>query len=349
MRIYPLPIFWLGALSWMMVALSGCNYHYHTGLQLGREGRFEEANIEFRRAYTMSPDDADYREAFLRTAAKTSEDLLERYHRYVRDKKYEMAFRRLEQARTLTPHDSRILEELNKWYRILVAGEIDLVQIKSLHNQIPLSDQIQLTVWINTPNALRRLEAPVNYQSGVFYVEDILYDPPQDLLMMYTLHSIGVKLINDSTGNESIKRFVDFKTPVLIEVRGTLEGADNDLISVSRFYPFEMLRASNTDEFWYPSKTLRYALMLDSDAIKVSSSEGQKIGFLPQILYINKRERRYFLDFGQLQLFQKRVGGAWSFRRLVDRERDYLRKLQQNLLLNTYFYYREGGYPYLAQ
>lgn len=332
----------------LLILVSGCNYNYHTGLKLESEGRFEEANIEFHRAYTRSPDNDTYREAYQRTAEKTTEDLFERYQQYVKEKKYDMAFRRLKQARTLSPHDKRIQDEQKKWYRILVAGGVDLVQIKSLHNQIPLSDQILLMVRINTPNALRRLEAPVNYQTGTFYVEDILYDPPQDLLMMYSLNSVGVKLVNNSTGRERFKRFVDFKTPVLVEVRGTLKGESRDLVSVSRFYPQQQLRKSNHDQFWYPSRGIRYALLLDGNEIQVSSSV-KKIGFLPQMLYINKQERRYFLDFGQLQLYQKNTGGIWSFRRVVDEERAYLRKLQKNLLLNTYFFFREGGYPYVVK
>lgn len=337
---------WL--VSGMLLFISGCNYNYHTGLKLESEGRFEEANLEFHRAYTRSPDNKDYQDAYLRTAEKTVEDLMERYHRYVKEKKYSIAFRRLEQARTLSPGDARVKDEEKKWYRILIAGKVDLVQIKSLHSQIPLTDQIQLTARFNTPNALRRLEAPVSNQNGTYYVEDILYDPPQDLLMLYSLNSIGVKLINNSTGRERFKRFVDFKTPVLIEVRGQLKGNDKKLASVSRFYPFAELQKSNHDQFWYPSRGIRYALLLDGDAIKVTSSS-ERIGFLPQILYINKRERRYFLDFGQLQLYQKKTGGVWSFRRLVDEKRGYMKNLQKNLLLNTYFYFREGGYPYLAK
>ncbi len=338
----------IGLLSGFLIFLSGCNYNYHTGVKLESQGRFEEANIEFHRAYTRSPGNETYQDAYRRTAQKTTEDLFDRYHQYLKEKKYAIAFRRLEQARTLSPNDSRIKIELKKWYRILVAGKVDLVQIKSLHNQIPLTDQILLTVRINTPNALRRLEAHVNYQTGTFYVEDILYDPPQDLLMMYSLNSIGVKLINNSTGSQKFKRFVDFKTPVLIEVRGDLTGNDQDLVSVSGLYPVKQLQQSNHSKFWYPSRGIRYALLLDKNVIRVTSSV-EKIGFLPQILYINKRERRYFLDFGQLQLYQKKTGGIWSFRRLVDEKREYLKNLQKNLLLNTYFFFREGGYPYIIK
>jgi len=338
----------IGLLFCAVLLLSGCNYHYHTGLNLEAEGRFEEANIEYHRAYTRYPDNETYRDAFQRTAQKTTTNLMDRYQRYVKEKKYAMAFRRLEQAQTLLPNDPQINIELKKWYRILVAGKVDLVQIKSLQDQIPLMDQILLMVRLNTPNALKRLEAPVDYQTGTFYVEDILYDPPQDLLMLYSLNSIGVKLVNNTTRNEQFKRFVDFKTPVLIEVRGDLKGVDKGLEPVSSFYPLADLRQANSDQFWYPSRGIRYALHLDGNVIKVSSSVN-KVAFLPQLLYINKRERRFFLDFGRLQLYQKKAGGVWLFRRLVDEKRGYLKNLQKNLLLNTYFFFREGGYPFIVE
>lgn len=331
--------------SWI---ITGCNYNYYTGMKLESEGRFEEANIEFHRAYTRTPSNKKYKEAFQRTAHKTTEDLLIRYEQYVKEKKYSIAFRRLEQARTLSPMNTRINLELKKWYRILIAGKVDLVQIKSLSNQIPLTDKIELTVRINSPNALRRLEAAVDYQTGIFHVEDILYDPPQDLLMMYSLNSIGVKLLNNSTESERFMRFVDFKTPVLIEVRGDLIGTDEGLIGVEQYYPVTLLNQSNNGDFWYPSRGIRYALLLDKTEIKVSSSV-DRIEFLPYILYINKKERRYFLDFGNLQLSQKKTGGVWSFRRLIDNKRVYLDDLQKIILLKTYFFYREGGYPYVVK
>jgi len=346
--LVPLRMIKLGLILMIGLVFSGCNYNYHTGLQLEAEGRFEEANIEFHRAYTRSPGNDKYKDAYHRTAQKTTEDMLIRYEQYVKEKKYAIAYRRLEQARTLSPHHPRIDLELRKWYRILIAGKLDLIEIKSLNSQIPLTDQVVLTVRINSPNVVRRLEAPVDYQTGMFYVEDILYDPPQDLLMMYSLHSIGVKLINNSTESERFKRLVDFKTPVLIEVRGDLTGTDEGLVAIDNYYPVDLLSQSNSGDFWYPSRGIRYALLLDANKIQVSSSVN-KIDFLPHMLYINKKERRYFLDFGNLQLAQKKTGGAWSYRRFIDEKRAYLRELQKNILLNTYFFYREGGYPYVVK
>lgn len=330
----------------LLLITQSCNYNYYRGTQLEEQERYEEANIEYHRAFTASPNNEKYREAFLRTAAKTTEDLLERYEKYVSEKRYTLAFRRLQQAHTLTPENPTVIEEMKKWYRILLAGKVDLVEIKSLNNQIPLTDQIILEVRFNTPNVTRRLEAKIDYATKIFYVEDVLYDPPQNLLMLYSINSIGVKLVNNSTKQSQFKKFVDFKVPVLVDVRGQLTAGDKDLTAVSEYYPLNLLNKRGDQSFWYPTRGIRYSLVLNEDIVEVESS-AERTDFLPQILYINKKDRRYFLDFGHLQLAQRRTGGSWSFRRIVTEDREYMDQLEKNLILNPYFYYREGGYPFV--
>ena len=332
----------------LMGSVQSCNYNYYRGVELESQGRFEEANIEFHRAYTGSPGNEEFKEAYSRTAKLTTEDLLERYQRYIEAKKYQLAFRRLEQAQILSPENPVIKKELKKWFRILLAGKIELAQIKSLRNQIPFSDQIFLEVRINSPNVSKVLKATVDYQTQIFSVDDILYDPPQNLLMFYSLNSIGVALVNNLSGQKRFKRFIDFKTPVLVNVQGTLKDKGQDLVSISGYYPVNQLKNSHSNTYWYPARGIRYSLQLDETEIKVNSSVPH-IDFLPQLLYINRKDKRYFLDFGHLQLFQKKTGGLWSFRRILDEKRVYLMDLRKNLILNPYFYYREGGYPFVAQ
>lgn len=343
---YKSGVFFSLLIMFFLILLSGCNYNYFRGLELEKDERYEEANIEFHLAFTQSPNNQKFRDAYLRTAEKTTIDLLARYEIYVKEKKYVIAFQRLQQAQTLSPDHPKILKELKKWYRILLAGKVDLVQIKSLRNQIPLTDQIILEVRINSANITRVLEAPVDYQTHTFSVEDILYDPDQDMLMLYSINSIGVKLVKNSTGQKRFKKFVDFKTPVLVEVQGNLAASDSELTPVEKYYPLNSLNAHNDKQFWYPSRGIRYKLLLDKDRVRVNSSV-KRFGFLPQILYMNKKDRRYFLDFGVLELFQKNIGGLWSFRRSISEDRQYLRNLQKNLMLNPYFFFREGGYPFV--
>jgi tetratricopeptide (TPR) repeat protein len=323
-----------------------CNYNYYQGLKLEKLGRFEEATIEFHRAYTSSPEDDDYREAYLRMATRTTEDLLERYEKYRNEKQYLTAFRRLEKANTLTPDHPKVQEELKKWYRVLLAGKVDLVEIRAMNNQIPLTDQIVLEIRFNTPNVTRSLEAPIDYQTKTFSVEDILYDPPQNLLMLYSINSIGVKLVNSTTRQVQFLKFIDFKTPVLVDVQGELNPNQTTLTSVSDYYPYQLLSNQEDQSYWFPKPGLRYSLVLKNDRISVNSSVSQT-DFLPQLLYINREDRRYFLDFGHLQLAQKKVGGLWTMRRHVTEGREYLKELRKNLILNPYFYFREGGYPFV--
>lgn len=343
---YDYRIFLILLAGMLLLLFQGCNYNYYRGMQLEEEGRYEEANIEFHRAYTGSPGTEKYKQAYLRTAAKTTEDLLERYSKYVKQKKYLMAFRRLEKANSLTPENPRVREEMSKWFRILLAGKLDLTEIRSMSNQIPLTDQIILEIRFNTPNITRRLEASVNYETKIFSVEDVLYDPPQNLLMLYSINSIGVKLVDRTSRQAQFKKFIDFKTPVLVDVQGKLREKQNDLTPVSEFYPNRLIENYAGNKFWYPSRGVRYSLLLDSDAIYVKSSNSH-IDFLPKILYINREDRRYFLDFGHLELAQKKIGGLWRFRRVVAKEREYLQLLRKNLILNPFFYYREGGYPFI--
>ncbi len=331
----------------VLFGIQGCNYNYYRGMELEELGRYEEANIEFHRAYVASPNDEDYKAAFRRTAEKTTEDLLARYERYKEDKQYLMAFRRLEKANALSPGHPTVQAELKKWYRILLAGKVDLVQIRSLSNQVPLTDEIILEIRFNTPNITRRLEAPIDYQTRTFSVEDVLYDPPQNLLMLYSINSIGVKLVNSSTRQSQFKKFVDFRVPVLVDVQGNLESTQSKLTPVSKFYPFNLLTDDKERQFWYPQAGPRFSLKLDKDRISVNSSVNQ-IDFLPQILYINREDRRYFLDFGHLQLAQRTSSGVWTIRRNVTEGREYLQELRKNLILNPYFYYREGGYPFVG-
>lgn len=347
-RAVPITLFRvLILLSILAVWLQSCNYNYYRGMELEAKGRFEEANIEYRRAFTNSPGNEKYREAFARTAERTTTDLLDRYQKYLDEKKYRLAYRRLEQAQALSPENLIIKNELKKWFRILLAGRVELAQIKSLRNQIPFTDQIYLEVWLNSPSVSRVLKASVDYQTQIFSVDDILYDPPQNLLMLYTINSIGVALINNSSGQKRFKKFVDFKTPVLVKVQGALQDAGNDLMPIADFYPIDKLKLSSSQLYWYPARGIRYSLSLHGNKIEVDSSVS-KIDFLPQILYINRKDKRYFLDFGHLQLFQKKTGGLWSFRRIVNEERAYLSDLKKNLILNPYFYFREGGYPFVS-
>ena len=325
-----------------------CDYNYYLGQELEKEARFEEANIEYRKAVSSNPDNIQFKNAFKRTSAKTVEDLVIRYKNYLNQKEHLLAYNRLKRAIKLDPKNEYLLEEQKKWFRILSAGKIEF-EFRSLRNSLQLADEMQLAVKINTFNQDNRLIADIDNHTGIFVVEDVLYNPPTDLLMFYSISSIGIKLVNvfSNTKSDEYKSLVSLRTPVLTKISGNLNLPDNQLKQVNQYWPFELLKKQESKEFWYPpNRLLRYTLKLEGNRILVSSSNS-KLDFLPQIIYMNKKDRRIFVDFGNLKMEQTQIDGRWSFRRKINQERLYLKYLEKNVILSPYFYFREGGYPFV--
>lgn len=326
---------------------ASCNYNYYVGQQMEEEKRYEQANIEYHRAYTDDPDDDDFKSAYKRTGRETVIDLLKRYKKYLNEKKFRSAFNRLERARVLEPENEIVLNELKKWVRVLAAGKVSM-KFKSLKRELQLADRMQLGVRINTPSPEQRLFATVDDQSGLFFAEDVLYDPPQDLLMFYSIGSIGVKLSKSVPGSRSFrknefKNFINLRTPVLTKISGKLDVPGTERKRASEFFPYDLLKKAETPTSWTPPRGIRYSLELNKDRITVKSSV-KYIDFVPQLMYLNHQDRRVFFDFGHIEIQQKKPGGAWSFKKLVQAERDYYKSLTDNLILNPYFYFREGAF-----
>ena len=49
---------WLALIS--LLVITGCSLHYDTGKELESEGRYEEASIEYHRAFVDDPDAVSY-------------------------------------------------------------------------------------------------------------------------------------------------------------------------------------------------------------------------------------------------------------------------------------------------
>lgn len=331
--------------SVLVLALSGCNYNYYQGKKLEEEARYEEANLEYKRAYTSSPGDDDFQEAFERTATKTTEELLLRYQRYINEGKMDMAFGRLTQAQTLTPHHPVVLQELRKWTRVLVAGKVEF-QFESLKRLIPLAEKMQLVVRLNTADPRKVLIAPIDNQTKTFAVEDLIYNVSQKDLIFYSINAIGVHLQKSGERDKRLVKFVDFRIPIPQDVTGSLDSLGQTKQDVGSLYPANVLAQAAAPEPWRPSRNLSYSLKLKGRSIAVESSN-QKIDYLPQLLYINAEDRRIFIDFGVLECVQKRQGGLWSYRRRPSPERAYLADLKNNLVFTPYFYFREGAYHFI--
>ncbi|OGG93719.1 MAG: hypothetical protein A2508_08530 [Candidatus Lambdaproteobacteria bacterium RIFOXYD12_FULL_49_8] len=329
------------------LALAGCNYNYYQGKELEEGGRFEEANIEYHRAYTSDPGDEDYQNAFERTAEQTTEDLLLRYQQYLDQGKMEIAYDRLKKAKNLSPNHPVVLRELRRWTSVLIAGKVDF-SFESLKSQIPLADEMELLVRINTSDPQKILDAKVDNRTHIFAVEDVIYNVSQKDLIFYSLNSIGIKLSKKTSHDARFIKFVDVKIPYPKDVNGSLDSLGDDLKPVEQIYPLEELSRSAAPEDWVASRGLVYSLELKGDRIWVESSNGN-IDYLPQLLYINNQERRIFLDFGKLNCIQRRRGGFWTFKRVIEPERQYLKELRTNLMYFPYFYFREGAYAFVKK
>ncbi|MDH5559992.1 MAG: hypothetical protein OEY59_03965 [Deltaproteobacteria bacterium] len=332
-----------------LFAVVSCNYNYHIARNLEKEKRYEEANIEYQRAFTRSPSNDNYKLGYLRTAKHTAESLLARYDNYLGQEKYKLAYQRLKQAQTLAPDHPKVNGELRKWYLVLLAGKIDF-QFKTLKNQIPLTDRMILEIQFNTSNAKKKLTAQIDYQTRTFSVEDIVYDPNQDLshLMFYSINSIGVRLISQTYSLNRYEKFIDFKAPLLKNMSGSLSRNGDMLTPIRNQFSSGLTGLFNEGPFWYPSEGIQYSLEMDRNKILVQS-EAENIDFLPQVLYMNRKNQRFFFDFGKLEIYQNRVGGLWSFRRAQGETREYIGKLKENLLLDPYLYYRDGAFPFIRK
>ena len=342
----------------LIFIFSGCNYHYYQGKKLEEAERYEEANIEYHRAFADDADDDDYREAYIRTAKLTLNGLMKRYYRYVKENKFKMAFSRLEHARRLNPDSQEVKQELRKWRRILLSGKVTM-KSPVRKEDIPLADEMNLAIRLNSPNPESRLMAYIDIKTGIFFVEDILYNPPQDLIMFYSINSVGIELIfnrgaNQLFANKEFKNFISLGTPVLVEVKGELElnrpeaTTINGLFRVDDYYPLSTLEQSTTGDSRSPKRGIRYYVKMDKKEIKVRSSSSY-IDFLPQLLYFNGVDQRIFLDFGNIELSKKETQGIWRFKRVVAKERAYFKDLKKNLILDPYLYFREGGYPFVIE
>ena len=326
--------------------LSSCSYNYWHGKELEEEGRIEEANIEYHKAYTNTPWINMYRESYLRTAKTTSADLMKRYANFLYLGKFKLAYDRLEKARSLDPENPEVLSELNKWTHVLLVGRIDL-NFVSLHNQVPLSEEMDIQVIFNSPNPTELLKVKLNPQTKAFAIEDRIYNANIGLLMNYSIHSIGIRLMNSRPKSDKYIKFVDFKRPVPAKIEGSLSPKGNQLQPVEGAYPLEKIKARNNSEFWFPRKGIEFTAKLSGDHIKVGKTK--TFDFLPQMMYLNQKDHRIMMDFGDLEIQQKRIGTSWGFRRNLKEKRQYLADIQKNILLQPFFSYREGAFPFIRE
>ena len=176
---------WLALI--LLLVITGCSLHYDTGKELESEGRYEEASIEYHRAFVDDPDDLEIQEALQRVHRKVAEENLVRYREYLEKKQYHKAFSRLQSILRQNPEIGEAQEELKHWTRILLTGKIEF-EFKTIGMNLRLAEKMELQVHLNSPSG-ELLRGEVSYENGIFSVEDLLYKTPREKLSEYTLNT----------------------------------------------------------------------------------------------------------------------------------------------------------------
>jgi hypothetical protein len=213
-----------------------------------------------------------------------------------------------------------------------------------------IADEIRLAIRFNTPNPGEVVEAEIDVDDGVFFVENLLYDRPDELLTYYSINAIGLSLVQGKTlvkqfTNREFVRFINFRTPVLEAPPGAMR-----LNTAAQLTPIgdtrKALPGATADQvFAAPKPNPRYRMALQGNRIVVSSPDGRS-DFTPRFLYINKQDRRLLVDFGRYTVKLNDDTRRWELARLPLSENDYFPLLSQNLALQPYFYYRDAVLAY---
>ena len=325
-------------IPWLMV---GCSFNYDQGLELEKQGRWAEAAIEYRIATVKNPDDEKFSAALKRMNVHVALESFESYQQYLQQKEYHKAYSRLEAALIQNPQLSLAREEMRQWWHLLITGKVEL-EFDRLLSNIRLAEEMILQVRFNTPNG-NILSGNISSETGIFFLEDVLYRTQTKQLAEYTINTIGLKIKRKSSlgyVRNEFKKFLNFKELSPLKVSGKI--TDNFLKIPQNVLDHRpvLIRDSDPLVTWQPPRLVSYELQFDGDTIKVIS-KSKRIEFAPSVLYLNQSDRRANLDFGVSQLKMDSSGRKWSIRRKTYRtaEDDYYYGLSSNLSLNRYFYY----------
>ena len=206
------------------VLLSGCSYTYDQGVQLESEERWAEAEIEYRKAYIEDPDDEEIKTALARVRQKTSAENFQVYQDYLAEKKFRKAYRRLESALSQNPNLIEAQAELKHWRHLLITGKVEF-EFDRFGSNIQLAEEMHLEIRINAPNQ-KILTGIISGESGVFFIEDLVYQANISDLASYSINSIGLKIKRrNSQGfqQSEFKKFINFRDLKPFQISGKLQ------------------------------------------------------------------------------------------------------------------------------
>jgi hypothetical protein len=318
-----------------LLLLVSCNYNYHLGKKLEEQGKFEEASVEYSRAYLKSPSNEKYKTAFERNAVKTVAVLKDTYKQQIQNQNFFSAYTVLEQALRLNTQDSFFGAEQKKWYFVLLAGNIQFPKGREISGAV-FGDKIYPVIQFQSPKSKRKIEAVIDI-NGDFFLEDLLYNPMDEDYVRYTIDTIGFKYLpfqnsnNDIVDEDSFAYFflINFHTPKLTQHQGYFTD-DNSAKKIT-------LEKQN---YWSPRRGITYTSRVENKGIIIESSSPE-ISFLPFAFF--KKQQRIFLDFGSIRLKKQQGTFLWEIAQLSKSQikqvlkNSYYYQVYQQTLDNSYF------------
>ena len=330
---------------------TGCNYNFFLAKKLEKEKKYEEANIEYSRAYfkylginkkTHTHCNSrrsclllKYKNAYEKNTLQVVPVLRERYILFILKKKYFSAYKVLEKALLLVPDDKFFKAEQIHWKKVLLAGKINILKEKGVNVPI-LGDKVYPFIRFNSPNPTHFIETIIT-PDGQFAVEDVVYRPDSSAFLRYSIQSIGLKYL--PLGRKAGKTLfqdsefisyplVDFRIPVLTKHTGDFLFIKSDKTKK------QSQNFSREKNYWYPNRDFEYSSSIQGQKIRVTL-KAQRNEFLPNLVYFNANSTHVFLDYGLLDLKRGRVSFLWGIKRIAGE--GTIKNLKQN------YYYR----PYL--
>ena len=337
------PLFGFIACTALVLSGAGCNLNFLEGQALENEKRWEEAAIAYHLALVDDPDDSEYQEAVIRTNKVVARENFAIYRELVAKKAFHKAYNRLVDASRQDPGYKAVHREAAKWDRILVGGQV-LFKFDIAQTGLSLADEIRLIVRINTPNPGKTIDAEVDIDTGFFFAEDILYDRPAEFLAYYSIHSIGASMLFGRTRikkfiSREYRQFVRFQTPIMDEISGTLPLPGKGSVRSIREHRKTLSLDSWPAKGIIPSINPHYSIRFLGTRILVTSTLERTL-FTPRFIYLNKPDRRIFVDFGKYESRFQPLGRKWTLRRVSLAKRDYFGQFSRNIALAPYFFYR---------
>ena len=338
------------ALSAGLLLGGGCSEAYIEGQTFEEQKRFEQALAAYKEALAEDLDDDDLIAAVTRTSKKAARQHFKRYQDRLAQKAFAQAFAQLRLTTRADPQYDQAQTEAKKWWQVLIIGHIT-IRFSDPQSYISQASSVRVLARINTPQAGRTLDALIDLDQGIFFSEDILYQPDVKQMASYTLQSLGVETLRkpNAQRNFTLKehlRFISFRTPALRAVTNPPSlGALTDVGLISQLRQRAAASHQTTAPLGPVLSVKEYSLDFAGKNIRIQTTKQR--GFTPQLLQIHPSPQKILVDFGAYQLELPPGKTRWHMRRNpLQSAPPYYRYFAKNLALRPYFLKRGVVFAY---